>query len=89
MNWNDFKDFLREENCLAKVERTKFDYYLRKDVNLNSKRYNFCPQKVTEGRIIESPAGKVLRMKDMSTHGEKDMNLPNLSNVLNLSKLSN
>jgi hypothetical protein len=68
------------------VERAQFDFYLRKDVNLNSKRYNFCPQKVTEGRIIESPAGKMLRMKDMATGGEKESNLSNLSG---LSKIYN
>jgi hypothetical protein len=41
--------------------------YLRKNVNLNSKRYNFCPQKVGEGKIIDSPAAKVIRMNDFST----------------------
>lgn len=46
MTWQDFKDFLKEENRLAKIEKTKFDDYLRKDVNLNSKRYNYFPQKV-------------------------------------------
>lgn len=66
MTWQDFKEFLKEENRLAKVEKTKFDHYLRKDVNLNSKRYNYFPQKVGEGKIIESPAGKVLKINKIS-----------------------
>lgn len=45
---------------------------MRKDVNLNSKRYNYFPQKVGEGKIIESPAGKVLKVNKLSKPETKD-----------------
>lgn len=57
---------------MSKIERTKFDHFLRKDVNLNSKRYNYFPKKVDEENVIESPAGKVIKLNKLSKPDNKD-----------------
>ena len=44
-----------------------FDNYLRKNVNLNQSKHYYCADKVGEGRIIESPVGKILKMKGFIT----------------------
>ena len=48
------------------MQKQKFEDFLRKDVDLNQDKTYYCPNKIGEGSIIGSPAGKVSKLKTMS-----------------------
>ena len=47
------------------MEAQKFEDFLRKEVNFSMKKYAYASGKVGEGTVLDSPAGKMNRIKEM------------------------
>ena len=52
------------------MEAKTFDDMLRSEVNLSMKRYAYVAGKVGEGFIVDSPGGKMNRVKNMTFKGK-------------------
>lgn len=66
MRWQEFKKEVKRDSKLHKLERQSFDSFLRKAVNLSAQKHYYHPNRVGEGYIIDSPAGKVSKLKAMT-----------------------
>ena len=61
---------MTEAQKLGEMEAKTFDEMLRKEVNLAMKRYAYAAGKVGEGFIVDSPAGKMNRVRGMTFKGK-------------------
>lgn len=45
------------------LEKKKFEDFLRKAVDLSQQKYYFCPDKIGDGTILDSPVAKMSKIK--------------------------
>jgi hypothetical protein len=64
-NWSLYKEYLTQDQQLQQMEAQSFYDLLRKDVDMSLKKYTFCSNKIGEGYIIDSPAAKIVRIKEI------------------------
>ena len=55
-----------DDQKLTEMQAQSFYDFLRKEVNLSLKRYNFSSGKVGEGYVNDSPAAKMNRVREMA-----------------------
>jgi hypothetical protein len=62
-NWESYKHYLTEDQKLTEMQAKNFYDFLRKEVNMAIKKYNYASGKVGEGFITDSPAAKMNRVR--------------------------
>jgi hypothetical protein len=55
-----------DDQKLTEMQAQTFYDFLRKEVNMSIKKYNYMSNKIGEGYITDSPAAKMNRVREMT-----------------------
>lgn len=65
-NWENYKEYLTEDQKLTEMQAQTFYDFLRKEVNFSIRKYKYASGKVGEGFVTDSPAAMMNRVKEMT-----------------------